>query len=108
MDAPITPTDARRLIDTEGREHTLVLYFTKADGTARRMVCRYSGALSNHPDVMRVWDLEKGSWRSVNLTRIHGLKVLGVSRSAGRAADRTAEHATARRDVEPRLQAIFG
>ena len=82
-------TEARRLINTAGREHTLVVYFTKADGTKRRMVARYNGALSNHPDVLRVWDIEKGAWRSVNVTRIQGIKVLGVSRPATeRATDR--------------------
>lgn len=47
-----------------------VVYFTKRDGTERRMVCRYTGAASTFYN-LRVFDVEKGAFRQVPLTRVH-------------------------------------
>ncbi len=73
----MTTTDARSTINTQGRLHTLVVYFTKADGELRRMVCRYTGRPSRKSYLMLVWDLEKGDWRNVNLGTVREIKVLG-------------------------------
>lgn len=78
---PDTAAAARRIISQDAREYTAVLYFTKADGTARRMVCRYYDSPSRTADTMVVWDIEKGAYRTIRLDRVHTVKVL-VSRPA--------------------------
>lgn len=76
----MTQTQARETIHTEGQRHTLVVYFTKRDGTARRMVCRYYGDTSRKPSQIVVWDLEKGERRTVNLDTVQAVKVLSGQR----------------------------
>lgn len=80
IQTPVPAERARQTINTAGREHTLVIYYRKKDGTTRRMVCRYFGEASRVPSQMTVWDLEKGARRTVNLDTVEVLKVLGVSR----------------------------
>lgn len=94
---------ARRIISQEGARHTCVVYFTKADGSARRMVCRYDGATSKALHLITVWDLEKGAYRTINLRTVHTIKVLGARKvQTSPAPDREA----ARRRVEE-LKAEF-
>lgn len=73
-------TTARAIIATEGARRALVVYFTKRDGTARRMVCRFYGATSRRPHLITVWDMEKGAARSVNLDTVQKITVLGAER----------------------------
>ena len=68
--------DARQLILTEGQAHTCVVYFTKKDGTTRRMVCRYFDGTSRKPHLMTVLDIEKGAPRTVNLDAVQRIVVL--------------------------------
>lgn len=72
----MTRSNARHTISTEGRLHTLVVYFRKRSGENRRMVCRYFGAGSRRAYLMTVQDLEKGALRSVNLDTVRAIKVL--------------------------------
>ncbi|HET6567881.1 MAG TPA: hypothetical protein VFG50_07945 [Rhodothermales bacterium] len=71
----MTRNEARQTIGREGRKNTVVVYFTKRDGEARRMVCRYCGASSRRPHLMEVWDMEKGAVRCVNLDTVTGIRV---------------------------------
>jgi len=71
---------ARQTINEQGREHTLVVYYQKKNGSIRRMACRYYGSASHVQNQMTVWDIEAGGYRTVNLDAIEVLKVLGVSR----------------------------
>ena len=68
-------TNPRALINTEGQKHTLVITFVKRDGTKRRMVARYYGTPSRKPDQMVVWDMERGGFRTVTLSRVEDVKV---------------------------------
>ena len=69
-----------------------VVYFTKRDGTARRMVtaptpegCTQRTARDGSP-MLRVWDVEAGELRTVNLATVYRLRVLRAR--APRPADR--------------------
>ena len=72
----MTRNEARQVINTEGQQHTLVVYFTKRDGSERRMVCRSYAKLSRKPYLITVWDLEKGADRAINLDTVREIKVL--------------------------------
>lgn len=78
----ISPEAARRMINEAGREHTLVVRFDKADGSARRMVCRYTGATSPDPWHMTVWDEEKDDWRQVDTRTCRTIRVLSNQKAA--------------------------
>lgn len=93
---PDTAAAARRIISQDAREYTAVIYFTKADGTARRMVCRYYDSPSRSADTMVVWDMEKGEWRTIRLDRVHTVKLLVSWPAPEPAPDREA----ARRRLE--------
>ena len=72
----MTRTEAARTIALEGQRHTLVAYFTKrTTGEERRMVLRYGGD-PIRGGLVRVWDLEKGAYRTVNLDGVRAIKVL--------------------------------
>lgn len=84
----MTRTEASRTIATAGRHHTIVVYFTKrTNGQERRMVLRYAGD-PIQGGLVKVWDLEKGAWRTVNLDAVHELRICGVDRKAEPAGDR--------------------
>ena len=72
----MTAQEARELINTAGREHTMLAYFVKRDGTMRRMLFIYDGRPSPKPHLMLVRDLEKGADRHVNLETLASLRVL--------------------------------
>ena len=81
-------TDAARTIATEGRRHTLVAYFQKrTTGEERRMVLRYGGD-PIRGGLVRVWDLEKGAWRQVNLDGVRCIRVCAAPAKPGPAPDR--------------------
>lgn len=68
---------AREIINGAGREHTLVIYFTKKTGEKRRLVGRFDGAMSRNRDQVVIWDFEKGAYRTVTLSRVEDVKVCG-------------------------------
>lgn len=72
---PADAASARRIIAEEGSRHSVVVYFEKASGEARRMVARYYGHTSRKPSQIVVWDVEKGGLRTVDLTTVHTVKV---------------------------------
>jgi predicted DNA-binding transcriptional regulator YafY len=102
-----SPDQIRETINQAGREHTLVLYFTKADGTERRMVARYSGALSPTSKTMTLWDMEKGDWRTIRLDRVHGVKICGVSRPAPQPSKAPGQYSEEFLEAQARIQAMF-
>lgn len=75
----ITKDELRQLIYKAG---VVNITFTKSDGTERvlkatlhpEVVVPYEKKTArvkkDNPDVMAVWDMEAGSWRSVNVNRI--------------------------------------
>lgn len=67
----------REIINTAGREHTLVIYYRKLDGSRRRLVGRFDGASSRKPSQAVVWDFEAGGYRTVNLDLVESIKVCG-------------------------------
>lgn len=89
----MTRSEARRTINIQGRKNTVVVYFTKRDGEARRMVCRYFGASSRRPHLMEVWDMERGAVRCVNLDTVSEVKVCArpVDADAARRARKLEE-----------------
>ena len=68
-----------------------VVYFTKADGTRRRMVCHVPSpddprAFTSKANHLIVWDVEKGEPRTVNLATVERIKALKVRTYAGKSA----------------------
>ena len=66
---------AREIINGAGREHTMVIYYQKLDGSRRRLVGRFDGARSRKPSQVVVWDFEAGGYRTVNLDLVESIKV---------------------------------
>lgn len=97
---PATAADARHLIATEGTEHTVVIYNTKADGSPRRFVARYYGHTSRRPSHIVVWDIEKGGIRTVDLETVHTVKVLRAPQRPRPAPDREPKREEKRRRFE--------
>lgn len=61
-----------------------VVYFTKRDGTLRRMVCHVPPeddrrALSYRAHLLTVWDVEKGDVRTVNLSTVQSVRPVKTS-----------------------------
>jgi hypothetical protein len=90
------------------RGRTLYARFVKATGEVRHMRFRYDGdgaALSGKRHLVRVWDLEKGAYRSLCLDTLACIK---------RAADPTPEPPTPEpkrskaKEMEAYLAEIFG
>lgn len=74
-----TRTEARAIINAEAQKAAVVVYFTKRDGTTRRMVCRVDGqAMSRKPYLLTVWDMEKGAVRSINLDTVSRIVLPGT------------------------------
>ena len=93
-------TNPRAIINSAGRAHTMVIRFRKADGSLRRMVCRYDGAMSKKADQVVVWDFEKGAYRTVTLSRVEEVKVCSRPKPALRpAAEREARLEELRRQM---------
>lgn len=75
----ITKDELRQLIHKAG---AVDITFTKSDGTERVLKAtlnpdvvvpyekKTSRVKKDNPDVIAVWDLEAGSWRSINVNRI--------------------------------------
>src|SRR5690606_21368089 len=74
----MTTTEARQMINEQGRKNLLVVHFTKKNGEHRRMLCYYRGASSRSASLMTVFDVEKGADRSVNLNTVESIKVMNT------------------------------
>jgi len=90
----VTKFDRDTLI-SELRQHVLDVYFTKVDGTPRRMRCslrpdflpeRYISEGEIHqekafhaenPEVIRVWELDNG-WRSFRIESVEYVEIVDV------------------------------
>lgn len=74
-------------------KQVLEVSFTKADGTARVMICTTNGNMIPHADrpapsneksarqdspteTFRVYDLEKKAWRSFRLDSVHSINII--------------------------------
>lgn len=79
-------SNARSLI-TRHEGQSLVIRFTKADGTFRRMTAIYYGHRSRTPETLVVWDMERGALRTVPLNRVCSIKRAGRELFATREAD---------------------
>ncbi len=56
-----------------------VVYFTKANGELRRMVCHVPAeddrrALNRKAHLLTVWDVEKGDVRTINLSTVESVR----------------------------------
>ena len=93
MDHTFSPAEAHRFL----AESTCLIYFTKKDGTSRRMLTAPPAeGITKRGDVARVFDAEKGAWRSVCLSRIASIRPLRARqhRSTAEPYGKTAaEHA---------------
>lgn len=78
---PNNAAAARSIINSEGRTNLVVIYYQKKDGSIRRLVGYYDGAMSPAPDQMVMWDVEKGGYRTVNLRTVDVVKIMGCSRT---------------------------
>ena len=72
----MTATEARTAILAS---RCCIVYFTKRDGTTRRMVCHVPAetdprAFTRTPEMLSVWDVEKGAIRTVNLATVHQVR----------------------------------
>lgn len=72
---PASADDARRIL-TEGRP--ALVYFTKSDGSTRRMLCNFTGCTSRTADTLVVFDCERGAHRTIRLDRVHSIRVLSA------------------------------
>lgn len=105
---PASADDARRIL-TEGRP--ALVYFTKSDGSTRRMLCNFTGCTSRTADTLVVFDCEKGALRTIRLDRVHSIRVLSAPERPTRPSVApsvpqrpTASHAGQK---SPRLQAMI-
>ncbi len=107
----LTANEARTAIVTA---RCAVVYFTKANGERRRMVCHVpalddSRALTRKANHLLVWDVEKGDVRTVNLSTVESVRPVKTS-TPGKAADRPAlppKHPSARSLTMEKISALF-
>mgnify|MGYP003351296966 CR=1 FL=1 len=72
-------------LQTVLREHIWLVTFTKLDGTQRVMRCTLKSEFvpesltestkKSNPDVVNVWDLDKGGWRSFRIENINEMTI---------------------------------
>ncbi|MEM9665491.1 MAG: hypothetical protein AAF970_11180 [Bacteroidota bacterium] len=77
----MTATEARRII--AGRQ-LVAVYFTRKDGTERRLVGRYVGSTCR-PGQMTLWDIEARGFRTVTLGRVREIKAFKTTDAAADA-----------------------
>lgn len=86
----ITKEDLKKIL----HEHSMVVVFTKKDGTERTMHCTLQADLlpvvdkiegdeikkirKESEESVRVWDLEKKEWRSFRIDSIKSYSILSV------------------------------
>ena len=91
LPAMLTATVARSLAASP-----CVVYFTKKDGTARRMVTAPTPeGVTARGTMVRVWDAEKGAYRTVNAATVSRIVALAARARVASPARLSAEQAAA-------------
>lgn len=102
---------------TPAAVHTLLaagpclVYFTKKDGTARRMLTAPTAeGVTARGGIARVFDAEKGAWRSVNLRTVTAVRPLDARPHgpAARPGSGTIPRAEADKTAAEHIADIFG